>query len=321
VNRRYVPQPVLDAAHARSAARAAQDWATADRLRDEIEAAGWRIVDSGVDFKLEPAHSVDVDAEGVIRYGRSTAVPSRFHEPGTGLATVVLIATDQPDDLERAVHGLQVHAPKTTQLVVVVDGPSPEQAARLAALPEDVELIRTTQRLGWGAALNIGIRRATADIVVLLDTSIEPTGDIVTPLVDVLREPDVAVAGPFGLRTTDLRRFDEISDGRDAAAIGGYAIAFRRSDAVTRGPVDEGFRFYRGLDIWWSFVLRDEGPDQSPRRAVSVAGVPLFRHEDRGGSNLSEAERERLGKRNFYRFLDRFRERRDLALGDGSASA
>ena len=321
MNRPYVPQPVLDAAHARSAARAARDWATADRLRDEIEAAGWRIVDSGIDFKLEPAHSVDVDAEGIIRYGRSTAVPSRFHEPGTGLATVVLIATDQPDDLERAVHGLQAHAPKTTQLVVVADGPSPEQEARLAALPEDVELIRTTQRLGWGAALNIGIRRATADIVVLLDTSIEPTGDLVTPLVDALREPDVAVAGPFGLRTTDFRRFDEISDGRDAAAIGGYAIAFRRSDAVTRGPVDEGFRFYRGLDIWWSFVLRDEGPDQSPRRAVSVAGVALLRHEDRGGSNLSEAERERLGKRNFYRFLDRFRERRDLALGDGSASA
>src|SRR3990172_790632 len=142
--------------------RAAGGWATADRLRDEIEAAGWRIVDSGIDFKLEPAHSVDVDAEGVIRYGRSTAVPSRFHEPPTGLATVVLIATDQPDDLERAVHGLQARAPKTTQLVVVADGPSPEQEVRLAALPEDVELIRTTQRLGWGAALNIGIRRAAA---------------------------------------------------------------------------------------------------------------------------------------------------------------
>lgn len=321
MNRRYVPQPVLDAAHARSAARAARDWATADRLRGEIEAAGWRIVDSGIDFNLEAAGTVDVDADGVTRYGRSSAVPSRFNEPGSGLATVVLIATDQPDDLERAVHGLHTHAPSTTHVVIVADGPSPAQEARLADLPEDVELIRTTQRLGWGAALNIGIRRATADVVVLLDTSIEPTGDLVTPLVEALREPDVAVAGPFGLRTTDLRRFDEISDGRDAAAIGGYVVAFRRSDAVTRGPVDEGFRFYRGLDIWWSFVLRDEGPGQPPRRAVSVAGVPLLRHEDRGGSDVSEAERDRLGKRNFYRFLDRFRERRDLALGDGGASA
>jgi glycosyltransferase involved in cell wall biosynthesis len=321
VNRPYVPQPVLDAAHARSAARAARDWATADRLRDEIEAAGWRVVDSGVDFKLEPAHSVDVDTDGVTRYGRSAAVPSRFGEPATGLATVVLIATDQPDDLERAVRAIRTHCPNETQLVVVADGPSPDQEARLAALPEGVELTRTTQRLGWGAALNIGIRRATADVVVLLDTSIGPTGDIVTPLVDALREPDVAVAGPFGLRTTDFRRFDEISDGRDAAAIGGYVIAFRRSDAVTRGPVDEGFRFYQGLDIWWSFVLRDEGPDRPPRRAASVAGVPLLRHEDRGGSGLSKAERDRLAKRNFYRFLDRFRERRDLALGDGEASA
>ncbi len=321
MNRRYVPQPVLDAAHARSAARAARDWATADRLRGEIEAAGWRVVDSGTDFNLEPAHAVDVDADGVTRYGRSSAVPSRFREPATGLATVVLIAIDQPDDLERAVRGLHAHCPKTTQVVVVADGTSPAQEARLADLPAGVEVIRTTQRLGWGAALNIGIRRATAEVVVLLDTSIEPTGDLVSPLVDALRGPDVAVAGPFGLRTTDLRRFDEIADGRGAAAIGGYAIAFRRSDAEARGPVDEGFRFYRGLDIWWSFVLRDEGPNRTPRRAVSVAGVPLLRHDDRGGSDLSESERERLGKRNFYRFLDRFRERRDLALGDDTASA
>jgi len=321
VNRPYVPQPVLDAAHARSAARAARDWVTADRLRDEIEAAGWRVVDSGIDFNLEPAPAVEVGADGVTRYGRSAAVPSRFDEPATGLATVVLIATDQPDDLERAVGSLRTHCPGTTQVVVVADGPSAAQEARFADLPDGVEVIRTTQRLGWGAALNIGIRRATADVVVLLDTSIEPTGDLVTPLAEALREPDVAVAGPFGLRTTDLRRFDEISDGRDAAAIGGYAIAFRRSDAVTRGPVDEGFRFYRGLDIWWSLVLRDEGPDQPPRCAVTVTGVPLLRHEDRGGAGMPEAEVERLSKRNYYRVLDRFRDRLDLAVGDGSGLA
>ena len=39
-------------------------------------------------------------------------------------------------------------------------------------------------------------------------------------------------------------------------------MAFRRADAAARGPLDERFRFYRNLDIWWSLVLRDEGEDR-----------------------------------------------------------
>ena len=92
-------------------------------------------------------------------------------------------------------------------------------------------------------------------------------------------------------------------------------MAFRRSDAVARGPLDEGFRFYRNLDIWWSLVLRDEGEGVPPRRAVVVPGLPLARGEPRAWTATSPAERDRLSKRNFYRVLDRFRTRLDLAVG------
>jgi cysteinyl-tRNA synthetase len=54
------PDAVVDLARARAEARAARDFATADRLRAEIEAAGWRIVDRGTDFSLEPAHPPDL---------------------------------------------------------------------------------------------------------------------------------------------------------------------------------------------------------------------------------------------------------------------
>ena len=59
MTRQHIPQPVLDAAHARAAARAAQDWSEADRLRAEIEAAGWKVVDRGTDFALSPAAPPD----------------------------------------------------------------------------------------------------------------------------------------------------------------------------------------------------------------------------------------------------------------------
>jgi hypothetical protein len=323
VSRPYVPQPVLDAAHARSAARAARDWATADRLRDEIEAAGWRVVDRGTDFRLEPLHPPDVADEAGVRYGRSEAVPSRLEEPSTCRATVVLIATDQPDDLDRALAALGRTVPAGTQLVVVADAPDAAQANRLpvpappgsdvSEVELKVEVVRTSARLGWAAALNIGLRRAAGEIVVVMDTSVEPTGDVVTPLVATLTDPEVAVAGAFGLRSADLRKFEEVADG-DAAAIEGYLVAVRRADAAAAGTLDEGFRFYRNLDIWWSLVLRDRGEGVPPRRAAVVAGLPLQRHEHRGWTSVPEAERDRLSKRNFYRFLDRFRDRLDLAV-------
>ena len=318
MTRQRIPDEVMTAAHERAAARAAGDWAEADRLRAEIEAAGWKIADRGTDFALTPAAPPDVADGAVVRYGTSLNVPTRFGEPSTGLATVVLIATDWPDDLARALTGVRAGAPAGTSIVVVADDPSPDQTAALDALAAadeapDLEVVRTSERLGQGAATNIGLRRATGEVVILLDTSIEPTGDIVTPLVAALADPTVAVAGGWGIVSSDLRRFEDAPAG-DVDAIEGYVQAFRRADAAERGPLDERFRFYRNLDIWWSLILRDEGEGTVPRRAVAVADLPVTRHEHRGYASLAPDERDRQSKRNFYRIIDRFGSRRDLLV-------
>jgi hypothetical protein len=317
VPRTHVPEAVLTAAHDRAKAREARDWAEADRLRGEIEAAGWKIVDRGTDFALTPATPPDVADDVRVRYGASRNVPDRWSEPATGLATVVLIATDHAEDLARALAALRRHAPDGTSIVVVADGPSAGQEAallELEAVPVDgapVEVVWTSERLGHGAAVNIGLRRAAGPVVVVLDTSVEATGDIVTPLAAALDDPTVAVAGGWGISSSDLRRFEAAPAG-DVDAIEGYAQAFRRADAIERGPLDERFRFYRNLDVWWSLVLRDEGEGSPPRRAVAVADLPAERHEHRGWTSLPDAERDRLSKRNFYRIIDRFGWRKDL---------
>ena len=313
MSRRHIPEEVLDAAHARARAREARDWPEADRLRAEIEAAGWRIVDRGTDFALTPLAPVTVEDEGGTRYGSSDAVPSRLGDPPAGLATVILVATDWLADLERTLDALTSTSPSGVGIVVVADGPSEEQAHALAAVVArpSVEVVRTSERLGQGAAMTIGLRRAAAPVVVVMDTSVEPRGDVVTPLVRALDDPTVGVAGGWGIVSDDLRRFEEAPAG-DVTAIEGYALAFRRAEGATRGPFDERFRFYRNLDIWWSLVLRDEGEGNAPRRAVAV-DLPAERHEHRGWTSLPADERDRLSKRNFYRIIDRFGARRDLA--------
>ena len=322
MTRTRIPEAVLTAAHDRARARAERDWGRADRLRSEIEAAGWTIVDRGTDFALSPSAPPDVDEGARVRYGASRNVPTRFDEPATGLATVVLIATDWPADLERALAGLRAHAPAGTSVVIVADGPSDEQAAALEAVEGQgdgalpVEIAWTSERLGHGAATNIGIRRAAAPVVVLLDTSLEPTGDFVTPLVRALDDDAIAVVGGWGITSTNLRNFEDAPPG-DVDAIEGYVQAFRRADAAAYGPLDERFRFYRNLDIWWSLVLREgAGDDQVPRRAVRIDGLPLERHEHRGWTSLPDEERDRQSKRNFYRIIDRFGSRRDLLVAN-----
>ena len=232
----------------------------------------------------------------------------------------MLIATDWPDDVTRAMAGLGEGSPAGTSIVVVADAPSAEQAEALEALealePSEahpIEVVWTSERLGHAAALNIGLRRARGPVVILLDPSVEPTGDLVTPLVHALDDPTIAVVGGWGIVSSDLRKFEDAPAG-DVDAIEGYLQAFRREDVAARGPLDEHFRFYRNLDIWWSLVLRDEGEGTPPRRAVSLAGLPAVRHEHRGYTSLPDAERDRQSKRNFYRIIDRFGWRRDLLV-------
>ena len=327
------PDEVRAWAQARSEARATRDWPEADRLRTAIEAAGWRVIDRGTRFSLEPAHPPDVVDGDRIRHGSSASVPSRLDAPTAGSVSVLMMATDQPGDLARALAALGRHAIEGTQVVIVADGSSPEQEAELmdpagpagrairGLIPE---VVWTSERLGAAGALNSGLRRTSAPVVVLLDTAVEPTGDLLGPLVRALGDPTIAVAGPWGYVSDDLRRFEPGPPG-DVDTIDGAALAFRRSDVLERGFLDERFRLALNLDIWWSLVLRDGGEDRSARRAVALADLPVVRHErapDAGAdSRVDAAERERQVRRSFYRVLDRFGARRDLLVGKASAPA
>ena len=329
------PQEIVDLADARAAARRAFDWETADRLKGEIEAAGWRVIDAASLYTLERAAPPDIDEGGRTRYGSSASVQSRLDELPTGVATAVLLAQDDPEDLARTIRGLVEHSPDGTQLVVVANAPGEAQAAALidleAAEPGSpglaTEVVWTSVRLGAAAAWNAGIRRAVAPVVVLVAPGTEPQADVLGAIVAALDDDTVAVAGPVGLVTDDLRRYDEAGDdATDVHAIAGAAIGFRRADYVSRGPLDEYFVLADSLDAWWSLVLRDPWLDDEddeadepadivvdisdlpkPRRAVRVESE-IVRHELAGDATVNE----RLAKKNRYRLLKYYATRRDL---------
>ena len=139
----------------------------------------------------------------------------------------------------------------------------------------------------------------------------EATGDAIGPLDASLADPPSASPGRSASSTDDLREFRESRRARTCDAIEAYLLAVRRSEVADGLRFDREFKFYRTADIELSFQVKDRG-----LRAV-VTDVPVTRHEHRMWSATSAADRERLSKRNFYRFLDRWRGRHDLTVAGG----
>lgn len=292
-----VPDEVQALAAERREARAAKDFARADALRDAIAELGYRVVDSPEGSTFEPIAPAEEPRV------RARDVPSVLDEPPTYDVSVHWIVEGWPEDVARALAGFRAHGRGRDVQYVVADVTETDPTV----YGEDVEVLALEPGTGWGAARNAGLKRSRGRIVLVMDGSVEPTGDVIGPLDDALADPGVGVCGPFGIVTHDLQTFEEAT-GPEVDAIEGYLMAFRRDVLRDAGLFDEKFRWYRTADIECSFRVRDAG-----LRAV-VVEVPVDKHEHRMWHHTDPAERERLSKRNFYRFLERFRGRTDLLV-------
>jgi GT2 family glycosyltransferase len=288
----------------RTAARAARDWQAADALRDRIRVLGWEVVDSPDGTTARPALPATRDD-----------LPSLIDEPARLQASVLVVLDDYPDDLARLLIGLAAHPPTVDwELQIVANAPSSPPESLIAAawpggrsLPEPT-LLSSQVRLGWADAVNLGLRRALGAVLILLDTSLEPTGDLIGPLLAAFDEPNVGLAGGWGVTSGDGREFVDAPPG-EVDAIEGYCLAIRREALQAVGGFDAHFRFYRHADLDLSFAVRDAG-----WRAMRTGLLPVTRHEHRGWEEHPPEERDRLSKRNSYRFLKRWRDRPDLLL-------
>ena len=301
------PDEVTRLVAERSKARGAGNFEEADRLRDRIRDLGWEVMDGPDGTALRPALPSAADAS--VGYARPEDLASLLEEAPSLEASLVVLADDHGDDLDRLLRGLSGHPPLASwELIVVGNAPAFDPFESLARVDLEIEpsVLSTSARLGWADAVNLGLRRCRGQVIVLLDTSVEPLGDFLAPLLKAFTDPRVGIAGPFGVSSTDLRQFDEAPPG-EVDAIEGYCLAVRREVLRDVGLFDAHFRFYRNADLDFSFAIRAAG-----WRAVRTGELPLQLHEHRGWASLPAEERDRMSKRNFYRFLKHWGDRRDL---------
>jgi GT2 family glycosyltransferase len=259
-----------------------------------LRAGGWDVFDSATGSELQAL----------------SAPPNAEPKTTSRAVTLLTVVHGWRADAERWLFSVFTHCKADFEAIVVDNSGDVRIAGWLAGRgAERLRVVELDPQLGFAGAVNAGIEAAAGEVVVLFDPGVELRGDAISPLLEALDDQSVVVAGPFGLRGKGTMKEFESSEEPEVDAIEGYCMAFRRADALAAGGFDQRFRFYRIADVEFSFRLRDRGG-----RAIAVPGLPIEKHEHRLWESTEPAERDRLSKRNMYRFLDRWRDREDLLV-------
>ncbi len=308
-----LPRETLDLIAEREVCRSRSLYEESDETRRRLERDGWRVRDTGEGPMTRPKTPLEVVEERWPAVSSPREVSSYVDSPSITEFSVVVTANDYVEDVKRCLEGLLQWSGDASLEVVAVDNGSTDGAAEWLEGLKDadprVRVIHCDHRLGEAQAKNIGLTQSRGRVLVLLDASVEVTGPLLPILAAALKDHRVGVAGAWGIRSEDLRHFHEEVVSGEADAMQGYCFAFRRELLREVGLMRECFRFYRNLDLDFSFQFRSRG-----YRVLADGSLPLTRHEHRQWTALGEEEREQLSRRNFKRFLQRWGDRQDLLL-------
>ena len=314
-----VPASVGALATERAGLRSSAEYERADDLRREAADRGYLIEDSrSAGPAVFPFPHGRSDA--VMRLANAVptpkVVPSRLDQPDELDISVIVNAVGWPDDVRRVVGDSLTHLSGFSGEVIAVDnGTADGTWETLDAMAEEdsrLTVVHTDHALGEAPARNIGLKLARGGVVVVLDTSVGLDGDVFTPVLKALDDPEIGMIGAWGLVTEDFKDFEEVEDG-EVDALQAYCSAFRRTDLRKVGLMDERFVFYRNLDVDFSFQFREQG-----FKVVASSELPVSRYVHRVWEELAPDAREKKSKKNWARFFEKYHHRNDLLVTPGA---
>jgi GT2 family glycosyltransferase len=310
--RHAIPAEILALSHERDALRKRGRYDQADALKRQIEEAGYAIKDNPRGAHLIILPSIEVDGKV---YRTTRQLPSLLDEADNYTFSVNILARNSFEQTRRCLESVLRFADKSDIEILLVDNASQDELVlwteTIQRSMQNLHILRASRTMGEAEARNIGLKRSRGRYILLLDRSVELTGDVFTPLAKTLADPRVGMTGLYGLCTDDLRHFEE-SQRAEVEVVSGLCMAFRRKLLKKVGFFDERYRFPRYMDVDFSFAVRDSGAN-----VLITPDLPVRCHAELQDGNLSDAERARLTKRNFYRFLEKWGSRDDLLIEKG----
>ena len=226
--------------------------------------------------------------------------------------TFCLAGSDFTSDLIRCINSIINFTQTTSYQILVLNKISNTELPKFIKSIDqkiNIKVINTDHGLGEGTSKNILLKSSEGSIIILLDTSVELTTDISKPISTTLMDQSVGITGAFGLKTTDMHHFyDGANENvKEMDAIQSYCFAFRRKSIQTVGLMRETFRFYRHLDLDYSFQFKSKG-----YKIVETPNLSLIRHKHRIWESLPDYQRDKLSQTNYKKFLEKWQKHPEL---------
>ena len=307
----HVSEKIIQLSKQRENFREDLRYKDADATREKIFKAGFIIRDDYDCSVIRAKTKLELQPDRCHYVSSSNDIESFIDKPDAHSITFVLVACNYIEDVKRCLNSVMRHTSDARAEFIVIDNCSTDGTGDWLEHQKEsdnrINVIRTDHVIGEAMVKNIGFKQARGQMVVMLDTSVELTGDIGGIARELLQNEDVGLVGGWGLKSNDLKHFhEEVPDG-ESDAMQAYFMALRRNILRRVGLMRESFRFYRNLDLDYSFQVKNKGYS-----IIADKRFPLLRHDHRQWNALEEQEREKLSRINFKRFFKRWGTRTDL---------
>ena len=283
-----IPDSVTALAQARMDARAAKDFALADKYRDELLQAGFEVVDVAGGYELKPKKPYIT-----LAYPRDIRTIDLEKD-----VTVGLIVDGFTEDALETVKALKANSDCGVVIISIGDAGS-----LFEQMDKRTYLISVNPGAAWGDCANVFLEKVQSKYVIIMDPSTRFTGDAITPVVQELEKGDyVAVGWRGGLVNTDdeWRSVDDKGSG-EVDVLFSYFMAFNRLAMIEVGGFNPRAVYYRNADIEYSLKIRQAGGK------LLQMELPLVQERHHGYHDVDPEYRDVQSKKNYDRILEKYR--------------
>jgi hypothetical protein len=283
-----IPDSVTALAQSRMDARAAKDFALADKYRDELLQAGYEVVDVAGGYELKPKKPYIT-----LAYPRDIR-PIDLEKD----VVVGLIVDGYTDDALETVKTIKANSDCGVAIISIGDA-----GALFEQMDKRTYLIAVNPGAAWGDCANVFLEKVQSKYVVIMDPSTRFTGDAIAPVVEELEKGEfVAVGWRGGLVNTDdeWRSVDDKGPG-EVDVLFSYFLALNRAAMIEVGGFNPRALYYRNADIEYSLKIRQAGGK------LFQMELPLIQDRHHGYHDADSEYREVQSKKNYDRILDKYR--------------
>ena len=283
-----IPETVTQLAQARMDARAAKDFALADKYRDELLHAGYEIVDvvGGYELREKKPYITLAFARDIRPIDLESEV------------TVGIIVDGFTDDALETVKTVKANSDCAVAIISIGDA-----GALFEQMDKRTYLISVAPGASWADCANVFLEKLSSKYVILMDPSTRFTGDAIAPVVAELEKGDyVAVGWRGGLVNLEdeWRSVDDKGVG-EVDVLFSYFMAFNREAMNQVGGFNPRAIYYRNADIEFSLKIRQAGGK------LLQMDLPLIQDRHHGYHDTDPEYRDAQSKKTFDRILDKYR--------------